>query len=225
MLMQGITYNTTMALVAGSIMIMAVVFASISSKQSTRSLSGWGLAFIALGSFLGISGIYMMLTWPLDQIEGAFCCAVDNITFGEPAALYGILTVIGGIGIIYAQHRADKRNEPIDLVGTLRPILYVAALGGFGLIMFAIAGMHFGMWRPPLEEPIARLMAGSILEPLMVMFLYGFSGVTAILAPFAPDNKIVARIASFIGWGCGIMWFFLSLTVFYSHVGFFPPAA
>ena len=118
-----------MALVAGSIMIMAVVFASISSKQSTRSLSGWGLAFIALGSFLGISGIYMMLTWPLDQIEGAFCCAVDNITFGEPAALYGILTVIGGIGIIYAQHRADKRNEPIDLVGTLRPILYVAALG------------------------------------------------------------------------------------------------
>ena len=225
MLMQGITYNTTMALIAGAIMIMAVAFARVASRPSHRSLTGWGLAFIALGAYLGITGMHMTLTWPLDQIDGVFCCAVDNITFGEPAALYGILAVIGGVGIIYAQHRADKREEPVDLVSTLRPILYVGALGGFGLIMFAIAGMHFGMWRPPTTEPIARLMAGMILEPLMMMCLYGFSGVTAILAPFAPDNKIVARVASFIGWGCGIMWFFLSLTVFYSHVGFFPPAA
>ena len=230
MIMQGVTFNTTMALVAGTIMILAVVVARTAARAQAavpgkaRTLTGWGWAFVALGAYLGVTGMYMTLMWPLKEVDGAFCCTVDNVTFGEPAALYGLLTFIAGLAIIAAQKAADRKERPLDLVGTLRPILYVAAVGGVGLVMFAIAGMHFGMWRPPDIEPIARLMAGQIWEPLMVMCLYGFSGIAAMLAPFAPENKWVGRIATLLTWGCGVTWVFLSFTVFYSHVGFFPPA-
>lgn len=222
MLDQGITYNTTMALVAGTIMVLAVVFVRAASRPNRRTLAGWGWAFVILGAFLGITGMVMTLTWPLKEVPGAFCCTVDNITFGEPAAFYGIITLIAGLAILRAEGQADKGIREFDLVGTLRPILYVAAIGGFGLIMFGIAGMHFGMWRPPEIEPIARLLAGSLLEPLLMMFLYIGTGVAAILAPFAPDHKWVARIATVLTWVVGMMWIFLSFTVFYSHVGFFP---
>ncbi|MDK8512747.1 MULTISPECIES: DUF981 family protein [Actinomycetaceae] len=222
MLMQGITYNTTMALVAGAIMVLVVLFARVAANPNHRTLAGWGWTFVATGAFLGITGIHMTLTWPLAQIDGAFCCSVDNITFGEPAAFYGILTFIAGIAILRAEKLADKGVRPLDLVATLRPLLYVAAIGGFGLVLFGIAGMHFGMWRPPEIEPVARLMAGSLIEPLLVMFLYVGTGVSAILSPFVPDNKWVARIAAILTWGVGMLWIFLSFTVFYSHVGFFP---
>lgn len=39
-------------------------------------------------------------------------------------------------------------------------------------------------------------------------------------APFAPESRIVARVAGaalFVG---GMMWLFLALTVFYGHIGF-----
>ena len=143
MIMQGVTFNTTMALVAGTIMILAVVFARTAARAQAavpgkaRTLTGWGWAFVALGAYLGVTGMYMTLMWPLKEVDGAFCCTVDNVTFGEPAALYGLLTFI---------------------------------------------------------------------------------------APFAPENKWVGRIATLLTWGCGVTWVFLSFTVFYSHVGFFPPA-
>ena len=86
MLMQGITYNTTMGLVVGVIMLMVPLFMRALQKAGDRSVSGFGWAFVFLGAFLGMTGVHMMLTWPLEQIEGVFCCAVDNVTFGEPAA-------------------------------------------------------------------------------------------------------------------------------------------
>ena len=110
----------------------------------------------------------------------------------------------------------------MDVVAILRPILYVAAIGGFGLILIGIAGMHFGMWRPPDIEPVARLLAGNLLEPLMVMSLYVGTGVAALLTPFALTNKTVAKITSILVWVFGMLWLFVSFTVFYSHIGFFP---
>ena len=88
--------------------------------------------------------------------------------------------------------------------------------------MIAIAGLHFGMWHPPPNEPIAGLLSGLWLEPIFMACAYGITGVAAITAPFAPENRVVARIfavALFVG---GMMWLFLSFTVFYGHVGFFP---
>ncbi|VEI14135.1 DUF981 family protein [Trueperella bialowiezensis] len=222
MLIQGVTYNTTMALVAGAILLMIPLFMRDVTHRQRVSVAGWGYAFIASGFFLGVSGFHMMLTWPLKEVEGSFCCTVDNVTFGEPAALFGLLAFVAGIIIVSYQKKVDGGQTDIDLFHNLRPILFIAALGGFGLILFGIAGMHFGMWRPPTIEPIARLLAGNLAEPLFVMTLYMGTGVTAILAPFIRENKWVARIFTLFSWGLGILWIFLALTVFYSHVGFFP---
>lgn len=221
MLMQGITYNTTMGLVVGIIMILIPVFAR-ASAMSGRTVSGFGWAFIFLGGFLGITGVHMTLTWPLEQIEEVFCCAVDNVTFGEPAMFYGLLTLIAGIAIIRAEEKADLGLRPLDLVATLRPILYVAAVGGFGLIMFGIAGLHFGQWRPPDVEPIARLLAGSMIEPLMVFSMYVGTGIAALLSPFALTNTLAGRVFTVLTWVFGMMWILLGITLFYGHVGFFP---
>ncbi|MCI5825773.1 MAG: DUF981 domain-containing protein [Arcanobacterium sp.] len=222
MLLQGITTNTTMALVAGTIMVLSVLFARAAAKHQGNNVAGFGWAFIALGSYLGLFGLHMAMTWPLAQIDGAFCCKVDNYTFGEPAAFFGILTFIAGIAIVRGDSLALHGVREFDVVRTLRPILYVAAIGGVGLIFIAIGGMHFGMWRPPTVEPVARLMAGQLIEPLIMMTLYMGSGVGALLAPFAPSHKTVAKIATIIIWGIGMLWIFLSFTVFYSHIGFFP---
>lgn len=195
MLMQGITYNTAMGLVVGIILILVVLFLRAIQVNSGRSVAGFGWAFVFSGAFLGITGMHMTLTWPLEQIEGVFCCAVDNVTFGEPAAFYGILTLIAGLAILRAEDRADRGIRPMDLVATLRPLLYVAAVGGFGLILFGIAGLHFGQWRPPEIEPVARLLAGSLIEPLLVFALYVFTGISAILSPFALTNKAASRVS------------------------------
>jgi len=222
MLLQGITYNTTMGLVVGIIMILIPLFVRSAAATHGRSISGFGWAFVFLGAFLGVAGMHMTLTWPLEQIENTFCCAVDNVTFGEPAAFYGLLTLIAGIAIIRAEDKADRGLRPLDLVATLRPLLYVAAVGGFGLIMFGIAGLHFGQWRPPDIEPIARLLSGSMIEPLTVFSMYVGTGVTALISPFALTNRLAGRVFTVLTWFFGMMWIFLGLTLFYGHVGFFP---
>ena len=225
MLMQGITYNTAMAVIAGTIMLLVVVFARIVARENHGDLTGWGWAFIALGSFLGITGLHMTLTWPLKQIDGAFCCKVDNITFGEPAAVYGILTFVAGLAILAAQRKADRTDGEVTatvMFRTLMPLLFVAAIIGFGLVLIGIGGMYFGMWRPPDIEPVARLMAGSLIEPLMVLTLYVGSGLAAILSPFVGENKKLAKVVLVITWCIGMLWIFLGFTVFYSHIGFFP---
>ncbi|QNA91328.1 MULTISPECIES: DUF981 family protein [unclassified Microbacterium] len=225
MLLQGITFNTTMALVAGAIILLIPLFMRAVQRADHASMVGWGYTFIAAGFFLGVTGFFMMLTWPLAQVDGAFCCKVDNFTFGEPAALYGLLTFIAGLIVLRTKAHADKNGVdvgPDAMFAALRPLLFVGAIGGFGLVLIGIGGMHFGMWRPPDIEPLARLMAGSLLEPLLMMVLYIGTGVTAVLAPFLLESRWVARIFAVFAWCLGLLWILLSFSVFYSHIGFFP---
>jgi uncharacterized membrane protein len=167
----------------------------------------------------------MTLTWPLKQIPapGVACCAADNVAFGEPAMLFGILVLFAAIAIIRGEKRALDRTTEFDIVSTVRPMLYAGAFGGLGLILIAIAGLQFGMWGPPPpDEPIARIMGDSILERFYVAGAYVITGVAAIAAPFAPENRIVGRIFSGTLLLGGMMWTFLGLTLFYGHIGFFP---
>lgn len=224
MLEQGVTYNTTMALVAGAIMLLLLVFVRVVQQPGRRTIDGWAWMFAALGLFLAVTGTHMTLTWPLKQIpvEGVPCCAVDNLTFGEPAMFFGFLVFFGAIALTRAERTAFDRGVEVDLVATVRPFLYAGAFGGIGLIMIAVAGLEFGMWYPPEEEPIAGLLAGSILEPLYMASAYTITGVAAIMAPFAPEKRLVARLFAVSLFIAGMMWLFLSITVYYGHVGFFP---
>lgn len=223
MLAQGITYNTSMGLAAGAFMLLLFMFIRVVQQPGRRSIDGWAWMFVALGFFLAVTGTHMTLTWPLKQIPGAGCCAVDNITFGEPAMFFGFLIFFGAIAIMRAEKAALDRGLELDLVATVRPFLYAGAFGGIGLIMFAVAGLEFGMWAPaPPDEPIARLMGTSILERFFVAGAYAITGLAAITGAFAAEHRVVARIFAVALFIAGMMWTFLSFTLFYGHVGFFP---
>lgn len=212
-----------MGLVAGAFMLLLLVFARVIERPDRGPLEGWAWMFMALGLILAITGTYMTLTWPLKQIPGAACCAADNVAFGEPAMIYGILVIFAGVAIVRGERIARDRGSQFDIVATVRPMLYAGAFGGIGLIMIGIAGIEFGMWGPPPpDEPIARIMGDSILERFYVAGAYGVTGLAAITAPFAPEGRIVGRVfaaALFVG---GTMWTFLAFTLFYGHIGFFP---
>jgi dipeptide/tripeptide permease len=113
MLQQGITYDTTMDLAAGAIMLLMVVFARVVHRPQRNSLEGRAWMFIAVGLILASTGTHMSLTWPLRQIEGAPRCAVDNVAFGEPAMLFGFLVVFAGIRHVgpSAPGRAHRATE------------------------------------------------------------------------------------------------------------------
>lgn len=223
MLMQGITYNTTMGLAAGAIMLLLIVFARVVSQPQRPSLEGWAWMFVSLGLILAVTGTHMTLTWPLEQIEGAPCCAVDNVAFGEPAMLFGFLVVFAGIAIIRGEKNAFTRGVEFDVIATVRPILYAGAFGGIGLIMIGIAGIQFGMWGPPPpDEPIARLMGDSILERYYVAGTYAVTGLAAMTAPFAPEHRVLGRVFAISTLLGGMSWTFLAITLFYGHIGFFP---
>ena len=89
--------------------------------------------------------------------------------------------------------------------------------------MIAVAGIEFGMWAPaPPDEPIARLMGDSILERFFVARAYSITGVVAVTAAFATEHRVVGRIFAVALFVSGMVWMFLSVTLFYGHVGFFP---
>lgn len=225
MLSQGITYNTTMGLAAGAIMLLLLVFARVVQRPDHQGVEGWAYMFAALGLLLAITGTHMTLTWPLKQIPvaGVACCAADNVAFGEPAMFFGLLVFFTALAILRGERRAYERNLPLDIVATVRPMLYAGAFGGIGLIMIGIAGIQFGMWGPPPpDEPIARIMGDMTIERFYVAGAYVITGVAAITGAFAPENRIVGRVfagALLVG---GMMWTFLAFTLFYGHLGFFP---
>jgi hypothetical protein len=68
MLDQGITYNTTMAMVAGAVMLFILVFLRVVQQPARKTIHGWAWMFAALGLFLAVTGTHMTLTWPLKQI-------------------------------------------------------------------------------------------------------------------------------------------------------------
>jgi uncharacterized membrane protein len=223
MLAQGSAYNTTMGLAAGAFMLLLVGCARAVQRSGRQTIDGWAWTFAALGLFLAVTGTHMTLTWPLKQIPGAPCCAVDNVAFGEPAMYFGFLIFFGALALLRAEKSAVHRGVEFDLVATVRPLLYAGAFGGVGLIMIGAAGLEFGMWAPaPPDEPIARLMRDSILERFFVASAYFITGIAAITAPFAPARRIVGRIFLVALFVAGMMWTFLSFTLFYGHIGFFP---
>ncbi len=218
---QGITYNTTMALIAGAVPLLILVFARVAQRPGRATIEGWGWMFGALGLFLFVTGTHMTLTWPLMHVDGAsHCCAVDNITFGEPAMYFGALLLFGSFALVRAERALLDRGTPFDVVAVVRPFLYAGAFGGLGLFMIAVSGLQFGMWRPPPDEPIAGILAGTGLEPIYIAFAYGFTGLAAVLMPFAPEQRVVARIAAVSLFVAGMLWLFVALTVHYGHIGF-----
>ena len=220
---QGVTYNTIMSLVAGAVPLLLLVFARAAAAPGRRTLEGWAWTFVGLGAVLFVSGAHMTLTWPLKNVPDEVanhCCAVDNIAFGEPAMYFGALLLTGGIALSRADRAAQAADRELDLVATARPFLYAGAFGGLVLFMLVAAAAQYGMWRPPTEEPVAGAFAGTSLETAYLGGLYCCTGLSAVLAPFALDSRLVARVTGVLLLVSGTGFLFLTLATYYSHLAF-----
>lgn len=128
------TYNTVMAVAAGAGLILVVALGRTLLRGRRIVPDGWALAFGTLGLLLATTGLHMTLTWPL--AAGGF--AFDNIIFGEPSLVFGVLLLAAAL---YLWKRGDA------LAGHENPAAHVARVAepvsvlvfGMGLASFGIA--------------------------------------------------------------------------------------
>ncbi|MDY5747708.1 MAG: hypothetical protein SPK50_01045 [Mobiluncus porci] len=53
------------------------------------------------------------------------------------------------VWLLSTAKRRARSNKTFNVVCALRVLRYVGAIGGMGLIVIGIDGMHLGTWRPP----------------------------------------------------------------------------
>ncbi|WP_437567723.1 DUF981 family protein [Sorangium sp. So ce542] len=140
-------------------------------SQARRRSFAW--AFGACGLILLITGLHVVLTWP---IPGGY-----NILFGEPLVYFGTLLVIGA--------------PALSLGERLGPLLLLGALGGFTNLVLALAIVRHGMTQNPAlaaamygasglglliapamdRSALARRAAGALLAASAALFaLFGY---------------------------------------------------
>ena len=213
------TYNTIMSVAAGAGLILLVRLArELMSAPTEISSEGYALAFGVVGSILTATGLHMTLTWPL-----APDFAFDNIIFGEPALLFGVM-LLAAAG--YAWRRAPQLLESPDPVESIRAVakpmepLIIGA--GLSLLAIAAAGMSNQLFTAPPQEPISGWVAGlhPWLEPTFISGLYALVGIGALAPAAVIANKAYARAVA--GWTLSVAgWVFLLFGAFnfFSHIG------
>lgn len=163
----------------------------------------------------------MSLTWPLQNVPAEVvehCCAADNITFGEPSAFFGAVLLFGGFSLVRAERPAGGAGTPVDVTAGLRPLAFVAAFGGLALFVIAMAGATYGMWMAPASEPIAGEFKDTIAETAFVTACYVLTGMAAVLAPFAPERRTVARLTAGASVLAGLGWLAITLSSYFGHI-------
>lgn len=190
-------------------------------RPGRGTLEGWGWAYAVLGLVLFTTGLHMSLTWPLQNVPAEVvehCCAADNITFGEPSAFFGAVLLFGGFSLVRAERPAGGAGTPVDVTAGLRPLAFVAAFGGLALFVIAMAGATYGMWTAPASEPIAGEFKDTIAETAFVTACYVLTGMAAVLAPFAPERRTVARLTAGASVLAGLGGLAITLSSYFGHI-------
>lgn len=213
------TYNTVMSLAAGTGLLLIVARGYELLGPRTIVAHGWALAFGVLGLILGVTGLHMTLTWPL--AAGGF--PFDNIIFGEPSLIFGVL-LLGAA--FYLWKRGDVLGEPggrVDLVRRVTaPIslfVFASGLASFGI---AAAGIKYTLFAAPPEEPISGMFADyPMIEASFISALYILVGIGAVLFPFALRTRgRVVLMSTGIAWGiAGIVFLIFGALNYFTHIG------
>jgi len=136
----------TMAWVVGAAgILLALTFwrlpydASKDILDSNKS-KGYGLAFIALGLYLFINGLLIIIIWPFGAIQGG----VYDVLYGGSSSIGGLLLLAIGVALY---------------LGTgLRPISYFAGIAGLYAINAVIGILTYRLSRTPELTAFAFLM-------------------------------------------------------------------
>jgi putative membrane protein len=143
-----IDYLTVMmvAVVAGA--VITIVYGLMFLEAPLADRRPWGWAFAVVGLLLGITGLHLVLSWPLP--------GVYNIVMGEPALYFGLLL----LGTAFAIRAGEN----------LMPLAVLAVFGGIANIFLSIAMLVYGLSRnPPLwAMAYAAIGLAAVLAPLVV---------------------------------------------------------
>ncbi|MGB7212316.1 MAG: DUF981 domain-containing protein [Gemmatimonadales bacterium] len=217
------TYNTIMAIAAGTGLMSLVSFARALRRERDILLESWAVAFAVPGFILAVTGIHMSLTWPMAKYF-----PFDNIIFGEPSCGFGVLLLAAAF-YLWKCAPTIRANDDMAryLARATRPVsLFVFGLG-LALIAIAMAGLVFQLFAAPPQEPISGLVSGyPWIEAIFMSGMFGFVGIGAVLFPFAlrdfsaasPPNGL-ARTIGFV-WGLSGLGFFLFGALnYFTHIG------
>jgi putative membrane protein len=143
-----VDYLTVMmvAVVAGA--VITLVYGLMFLDAPLADQRPWGWAFGIVGLLLGVTGLHLVLTWPL---PGAY-----NIVMGEPALYFGLVM----LGTAFAIRAGES----------LMPLAVLAIFGGIANIFLSIAMLVHGLSRNPPLWALAYAAIGlaAVLAPLVV---------------------------------------------------------
>ena len=143
-----VDYLTVMmvAVVAGA--VITIVYGLMFLDAPLADQRPWGWAFGIVGLLLGVTGLHLVLTWPL---PGAY-----NIVMGEPALYFGLVL----LGTAFAIRAGES----------LMPLAVLAFFGGLANVFLTIAMLVHGLSRNPPLWAIAYAAIGlaAILSPVVV---------------------------------------------------------
>jgi uncharacterized membrane protein len=218
------TYNTIMAVAAGSSLMSLVHFARTLGREKDLHVEAWALAFAVPGFILTVTGMHMSLTWPMAKYF-----PYDNIIFGETSFGFGVLLLAvafylwkRGAMILAAEYPA------MHLSRAMQPLSVFIVGMGLALIAIAMAGLVYQLFAAPPEEPISgRFAAYPWLEATFMSGMFGFVGIGAVLFPFAArafargSQHIsgLQKIVGFVWWLSGLGFLLFGALNFFTHIG------
>lgn len=228
------TYNTIMALAAGTGLVMMAMFIRDFARvrkgedNSSTNTNGYATGFLVVGLIQFVTGLHMTVTWPL--AEGGF--AYDNIIFGETTLAFGTLLIIAGIFLWKKGPELLSAQDPTaSTMSTLKPVSIF--VGGLGLALFAItlAGLVYQLYAAPPQEPVSGFFAPyPWFEAIFLSALFFIVGLGAFLFPIAVFRTAEGKIATTgeglwktISWLWivgGVIFGLFGAMNFYTHIGF-----
>jgi putative membrane protein len=143
-----VDYLTVMmvSVVAGA--VVTIIYGLMFLDAPLADQRPWGWAFGVVGLLLGVTGLHLVLTWPLP--------GVYNIVMGEPALYFGLVL----LGTAFAIRAGES----------LMPLAVLAFFGGLASIFLSIAMLVYGLSRNPPLWAIAYAAIGlaAVLSPLVI---------------------------------------------------------
>jgi uncharacterized membrane protein len=233
----GKEYNTLMALAAAVSFLLIVDLGWRLLNGNPFHPTGWVAAFTGLGSIMAFLGAVMTVTWPLKQVAPN-CCEQDNIIFGEPILVFGVLLITASYllwrtstwwSLEHAQAGRTSRFEAIAdkeflgrLAVALQPLSVLIFASGLALVALAVAGVRFKLYAAPPSEPISGVASGHhYIEAIFISSLYALMGIGALLFPFFVRtlNRGLAKAIGVAWFIPGVVWMFFAAMNYYTHVG------
>lgn len=214
-------YNTVKAIAAGAGLLLVADLGRRLRAGQTFRVEGYALALLTNGILLTTTGLHMSLTWPL--APGGF--AYDNIIFGEPALVFGVVQLVGALGLWLSRDLIGKASPERDraIAWLLGPSSVLGVGIGLGCFGIAAAGVRYQLWVAPPEEPISGSVFGQWpwFEITFIAGLYVLTGLGAVLLPLALRSiRGPWSIVVIICWAlAGSAFLLFGAFNYFSHIG------